>query len=47
VSGKNLCQMWETWYDGKTICFTLTDLGGSKLKWVQDNGDTGIARIGN
>lgn len=47
VDGKNLCQKWETWYGGKTICFTLTDLGGSKLKWVQDNGDTGIARIGN
>lgn len=47
VNGKNLCQKWENWYDGKTICFTLTDLGGSKLKWVQDNGDTGIARIGD
>jgi hypothetical protein len=47
VNGKSLCQKWETWYEGKTICFTLTDLGGSKLKWVQDNGDTGIARIGN
>ena len=47
VSGKRLCQKWETWYDGKTICFTLTDLGGAKVKWVQDNGDTGIARIGN
>jgi len=47
VRGNNLCQKWETWYDGKTICFTLTDLGGSKVKWVQDNGDTGIARIGN
>lgn len=47
VRGNNLCQKWETWYDGKTICFTLTDLGGSKVKWVQDNGDTGVARIGN
>ncbi len=47
VDGKSLCQKWETWYEGKTICFTLTDLGGSKLKWIQDNGDTGIARIGN
>ncbi len=47
VRGNNLCQKWETWYDGKTICFTLTDLGGSKVKWIQDNGDTGVARIGN
>jgi hypothetical protein len=47
VRGNNLCQKWETWYDGKTMCFTLTDLGGSKVKWIQDNGDTGVARIGN
>lgn len=47
VSGKNLCQKWESWYEGKTICFTLTDLGGSKVRWVQDNGDSGVARIGN
>lgn len=47
VDGKNLCQKWENWYEGKTTCFTLTDLGDNKLKWVQDNGDTGIARIGN
>lgn len=47
VSGKSLCQKWESWYDGKTICFTLTDLGDSKVRWVQDNGDTGVARIGD
>lgn len=47
VNGKNLCQKWDSWYDGKTICFTLTDLGGNKVRWVQDNGDTGVARIGN
>ncbi len=46
VKGDSLCQKWETWYEGRTICFTLTDLGGNRLRWVQDNGDTGVARIG-
>ena len=47
IKGGQLCQKWQTWYQGKAMCFTLTDLGGSKVRWVQDNGDTGIARIGN
>jgi hypothetical protein len=47
VQGNSLCQQWEVWYEGKVMCFTLTDLGNSRLKWLQDNGDTGTARIGN
>jgi hypothetical protein len=47
VAGDRLCQRWETWYEGKTMCFTLTFMGGDRLRWVQDNGDTGLARIGN
>ncbi|MFN3673186.1 MAG: hypothetical protein ACK4VM_14870 [Bosea sp. (in: a-proteobacteria)] len=47
VRGDSLCQKWETWYEGRTMCFTLTNLGGNRLRWVQDNGETGIARIGN
>lgn len=47
VRGDRLCQRWQTWYEGKVLCFTLTDLGGGKLRWVQGNGDSGIARIGN
>lgn len=46
VRGDSLCQKWETWYEGRTMCFTLTDLGGNRLRWVQDNGDSGVARIG-
>lgn len=46
VKGDALCQKWDTWYEGRTMCFTLTDLGGNRLRWVQDNGDSGIARIG-
>jgi hypothetical protein len=47
VRGDSLCQKWQTWYDGKTMCFTLTTIGNNKLRWDQDNGDTGTARIGN
>ncbi len=47
ISGNRLCQRWQTWYDGKQMCFQLISLGGDKLRWNQDNGDTGTARIGN
>jgi hypothetical protein len=47
VSGNRLCQQWQTWYDGKRMCFQLIHLGGDRLRWNQDNGDTGLARIGN
>jgi hypothetical protein len=47
VSGNRLCQRWQVWYDGQQMCFTLIHLGNDRLKWNQDNGDTGIARIGN
>jgi hypothetical protein len=47
VSGDRLCQRWQTWYDGRTMCFKLTYIGENRLRWVQDNGDSGLARIGN
>jgi hypothetical protein len=47
VNGNRLCQQWQTWYDGKRMCFQLISLGGNRLRWNQDNGDTGLARIGD
>lgn len=47
ISGNRLCQQWQTWYDGMRMCFQLQYLGNSRLRWTQDNGDTGVARIGN
>jgi hypothetical protein len=47
IAGNRLCQRWQTWYDGRQMCFQLQYLGGSRIRWNQDNGDTGIARIGN
>jgi hypothetical protein len=47
VDGRRLCQKWQTWYDGRTFCFTVQDLGGNKIAWARDDGEKGIARIGN
>ena len=47
ISGNRLCQRWQTWYNGQQMCFQLVSLGGDRLRWTQDNGDTGIARVGN
>jgi len=47
VRGDQLCQQFETWYDGARLCFKLTRLGPNKLRWERDNGDIGTARIGS
>ena len=46
-AGDRLCQKWQTWYDGKTFCFTLASQGGDKLAWARDDGEKGVARIGD
>jgi hypothetical protein len=46
IAGNRLCQQWQSWYDGKRMCFQLIHLGGDRIRWNQDNGDTGLARIG-
>ena len=45
VSGNRLCQKWQQWYDGKTFCFTVTKLAYSRIRWVRDDGKSGIARL--
>jgi hypothetical protein len=47
VAGDRLCQKWQTWYDGKTFCFTLASRGGDKVVWARDDGEKGVARIGD
>jgi hypothetical protein len=47
IQGDKLCQKWEKWYNGETICFTVADLGNSKIRWRQDDGQTGVARVSN
>lgn len=46
VSGSKLCQQWKTWYDGKTLCFTVNQTGKSTISWKRDDGLAGTARIG-
>jgi hypothetical protein len=45
MQGDNLCQQFPTWYSGQRLCFSVRKLGGDKIKWTRDNGDTGIARV--
>ena len=47
VKSDSLCQQWQSWYDGKVFCFTLEHLPDDKLVWRRDDGEEGIARIGN
>ena len=47
VNGSKLCQKWQTWYDGKTFCFTISKTADTKIAWTRDDGYSGTARIGN
>ncbi|MFN4143679.1 hypothetical protein [Aestuariivirga sp.] len=45
VSGDRLCQKWQEWYDGRTFCFTVAKLPDGRIRWVRDDGKSGIARV--
>ena len=45
ISGEKLCQKWPTWYKGKTICFTIEQIGKASIAWTRDDGLKGTARI--
>lgn len=47
IAGDRLCQQFKTWYDGQKMCFDLKRVSANKVFWRRDNGQTGIARIGN
>jgi hypothetical protein len=46
VDGDRLCQQFRIWYGGTPMCFELSRTGPKSVKWVRDNGETGVARIG-
>ncbi len=46
IQSDRLCQRFRTWYDGRSMCFELYRVDGERLKWIRDDGKTGIARIG-
>jgi hypothetical protein len=45
INGNKLCQKFTTWYSGAQMCFELSYEDGKHLKWVRDDGETGVARI--
>lgn len=45
VEGEKLCQKWQSWYDGKTLCFTVRRTGKAFISWTRDDGLSGTARI--
>ncbi|WP_160007010.1 hypothetical protein [Rhizobium sp. 18055] len=47
IEANRLCQKFNTWYDGAPMCFALEAAGPGKVKWTRDNGETGVARIGD
>ncbi|MET0746729.1 MAG: hypothetical protein ABWY49_00930 [Rhizobium sp.] len=47
IKSDQLCQQFKTWYDGAPMCFVLERSGAGKVKWTRDNGETGVARIGD
>ncbi|MBW9114822.1 hypothetical protein JNB88_14355 [Rhizobium cauense] len=46
IQSDRLCQRFRTWYDGRSMCFELYRVDQKRLKWIRDDGKTGIARIG-
>ena len=47
VDGNRLCQKWSQWYEGRVFCFTLEKLPNDQLIWRRDDGEMGVARIGD
>jgi hypothetical protein len=46
VANNRLCQKWQEWFDGRTFCFKLNRISGTKVYWLRDDGSSGIARVG-
>lgn len=45
VANNRLCQKWPSWYDGKSLCFTISMLGPQKIRWVRQDGYSGTATV--
>ncbi len=46
MSGNQLCQQFPTWYSGQRLCFNVVKLPNNRIRWTRDNGETGVARLG-
>ena len=47
IANDQLCQQWQSWYEGKVFCFKLETLPDDRVVWRRDDGEEGIARIGD
>ena len=47
ISGDKLCQQFKTWYNGAKMCFDLNRKSATSVLWRRDDGESGVARIGN
>jgi hypothetical protein len=47
IKDDKLCQRFETWYQGNVNCYRLEHTGADRIRWTRDNGQKGVARIGD
>ncbi len=47
IENDRLCQQFETWYRGTPNCYRLERTGPDHVRWTRDNGQKGLARIGD
>ena len=47
VENDQLCQQWTQWYNGRVFCFKLEKLAENQLVWRRDDGEEGLARLGD
>ncbi len=45
IDDNQLCQKWNTWMEGQTYCYKLSQ-NGNAVRWVRHDGRSGTARIG-
>jgi hypothetical protein len=46
IKDDRLCQQFETWYKGAPNCYRLERTAPDRIRWTRDNGQKGLARIG-
>lgn len=46
IESDRLCQKFRSWYDGRSMCFELYRIDDKRLKWIRNDGKSGMARIG-
>ena len=45
IKDNQLCQQWQSWYNGEAYCFVLKKTSPTSLEWLRNDGLSGLARI--